>query len=168
MKYYAGIGSRKTPIDTLKFLTYIANKLASKDYVLRSGGAPGADSAFEKGAGDKSQIFVPWQGFQGKNLIFSLTEEAFLLAEKHHPVWKYLSHPVRMLMARNCMQVLGEDLKTPSEFVICWTPDGAENAEQRTARTGGTGMAIGLASKFEIPVYNIQNKKSYDKVMGIV
>ena len=54
---YAGIGSRKTPIKILKEMTKIANFLNKKGYILRSGGAIGADKAFENGSGNKKEIF---------------------------------------------------------------------------------------------------------------
>lgn len=57
MRYYAGIGSRKSPQDILKFMVKIAKSL-SDSYILRSGGAVGADKAFEYGAKDK-EIFRP-------------------------------------------------------------------------------------------------------------
>jgi predicted Rossmann fold nucleotide-binding protein DprA/Smf involved in DNA uptake len=48
-KYYAGIGSRETPKDICDIMTQLAIKLANNGWVLRSGGAKGADrSRFEK------------------------------------------------------------------------------------------------------------------------
>jgi predicted Rossmann fold nucleotide-binding protein DprA/Smf involved in DNA uptake len=48
VKYYAGIGSRETPLPLKTTISYIANYLNSQGYILRSGGAPGADNMFEK------------------------------------------------------------------------------------------------------------------------
>ena len=48
-KYFAGIGSRETPQDILKLMTKSAYRLEQLGYVLRSGGARGADKAFELG-----------------------------------------------------------------------------------------------------------------------
>lgn len=44
---YAGIGSRETPLSMLKTMTKVADMLAKKGYTLNSGGAIGADVAFE-------------------------------------------------------------------------------------------------------------------------
>lgn len=49
--------------------------------------------------------------------------------------------------ARNCHQVLGANLDSPVDFVLCWTPGGAT--------TGGTATAIKLARKHNIPVINM-------------
>ena len=45
---YAGIGSRRTPPELLDEMEVLGRQLAIADYVLRSGGAKGADSAFER------------------------------------------------------------------------------------------------------------------------
>ena len=48
MKYYTGIGSRETPKDIMQLMSKLAYKLASEGYILRSGAAQGADTAFEE------------------------------------------------------------------------------------------------------------------------
>ena len=156
IKSYAGIGSRRTPAEVLLLMTKIAFDL--KDHLtLNSGAAPGADMAFEDGAGSNKVIFVPWNGFSGKKMQYPIPPEAFEMASKAHKAWPYLSSAVRSLMARNCQQVLGKNLDDPVEFVICWTPDGCEDDKTRTRDTGGTGLAITIASWNAIPVFNLQN-----------
>ena len=44
--FYTGVGSRKTPKDILDFMVLCGKRLADLNYVGRSGGADGADSAF--------------------------------------------------------------------------------------------------------------------------
>lgn len=44
---YAGIGSRETPMEVLELMTKASTWLGSKGYTLQSGGAIGADMAFE-------------------------------------------------------------------------------------------------------------------------
>jgi hypothetical protein len=71
---YTGIGSRKTPENILKLMQAIGKRLGSLGIRLRSGGAEGADSAFEGGArrafkekhGLEPLIFLPYPGFCGK------------------------------------------------------------------------------------------------------
>ena len=156
MGYYAGIGSRETPIEIKDKIKIIVDYLNKKDYVLRSGGADGADSFFEEYAKEK-EIFLPWKNFRGnKSTLYNPTVEAFNLAEKYHPNWSKVSYWGKKLMARNSHQVLGEDLKTPVEFVICWTKDGKA--------TGGTGQAIRIAEDLKIPVYNLFYEDNLDKI----
>jgi hypothetical protein len=153
--YYTGIGSRKTPLPHLAEIRTIAEDLASRGYTLRSGGAAGADSAFEQGCGNGGkEIYLSWKGFNKNRskLWFSkfpyeVCQEAYRLARLVHPVWDRLAAPIKTLHARNVMQVLGKDLQTPSEFVVCWTPDGA--------CVGGTATAIKLAQQHNILVINL-------------
>ena len=134
-----------------------AIQLAASDYVLRSGGADGADTAFEKGclrAKGRMEIFLPWSGFNGRQedgiqyLLQpkELFEEAARIAQEFHPAWSRLSRGAKALMARNSFQVLGPDLKSPTDLIICWTPGGKIY--------GGTGQALRISKSFNIPIIN--------------
>ena len=147
MKFYTGIGSRATPDDICELMTKVAAKLSRDHWTLRSGGADGADLAFEKGAANK-EIFLPWKGFNGnESPLYNTKKEAFDIAEKAHPNWPACRQAVKKLHARNVHQVLGQDLKAPSQFVVCWTP----NAEL----VGGTRTALVLAQENDIPIFNL-------------
>jgi hypothetical protein len=147
MKYYAGIGSRETPIELKEKIKIIVEYLNGLDYTLRSGAAPGADTFFEEYT-NRKEIFLPWRDFNGNDSqLYTPTKESFEMAAKYHPNWGRLSIGARKLMARNCHQVLGQDLKTPVKFIVCWTKDGGA--------TGGTGQAIRMANDLNIPVYNL-------------
>lgn len=150
MKYYAGIGSRETPDRICEMMTAVAKRLSSLDYVCRSGGADGADDAFEKGATYK-QIFLPWDKFNGRcvngtSYIIPPYVEEYVF--KYHPKPSNLSYAGKKLMSRNTYQILGLDLNTPVEFVLCWTKDGLAS--------GGTGQAIRIAKDRGIPVFNLK------------
>jgi hypothetical protein len=134
---YAGVGAVETPPRVLARMTKMARELREAGFVLRSGGARGADTAFEEGAGDRSEIFR----------AEDCTPEAFKLASMFHPVWDRLSERVRLLHGRNAMIVLGRDLKTPVVKVLCWTSGGSV--------VGGTGMTIKIALTHNIPVTNL-------------
>lgn len=150
MKYYTGIGSRETPSDISGFMTDIAKFLCEIGYILRSGGASGADSFFEAGVSDsnKKEIYLPWKDFNGnKSTRYRVTDEALKFAADYHPAWNKLSYGARKLMGRNCYQVLGLSLVVPSEFLLCWTKEGKE--------TGGTAQAMRIAKNSDIPIFNL-------------
>lgn len=155
MIYYAGIGSRETPSDILDEMEEVAYLLDSAGLTLRSGGADGADSAFEAGAIAKKEIWVPWVGFNGNQSNLTPTQYHFSIASIYHPRWNALRDTAKSLHARNVGQILGHDGNAPSEFVLCWTPDGCTNGLQTTRQTGGTGQAIRIATGFGIPVINM-------------
>lgn len=149
MSFYTGVGSRQTPKAVLASMTRIATRLRDEGYILRSGGAVGADTAFEQGAGaQRSLVYLPWRRFRDHaSPYFSVSKEAQAIAARHHPAWHLLNQHARLLHGRNVYQVLGLSLDTKSDFVICWTKDGRP--------TGGTATAIRIAQAYGISVYNL-------------
>lgn len=166
---YAGIGSRKLPDFVQKQMIRFGDLAAKAGWTLRSGAARGADESFEIGCdsynGNK-EIFLPWKGFNNHiSNMFTPSEEAHKLASEIHPRYDYLSRGAKLLVARNMHQILGEDLNTPVDFVICWTPDGCESHETYGETTGGTGTAIALASKHNIPIFNIVSEARFQEAI---
>jgi len=150
IRYYTGVGSRETPHQIRVQMAQIASHLAMRDFVLRSGAAPGADEAFETGLmrHQKREIYLPWKEFNGhKSKLHPPSVEAMYIASRHHPAWGKCGDAARMLHARNVHQVLGKDLNTPSAFLVCWTPGGTG--------AGGTGQAIRIAQTHQIPVFDL-------------
>jgi len=170
---YTGIGSRRTPQDVLAKMRAFGTAFARQDFTLRSGGAPGADTAFEdgcdKGHGPK-EIYLPWKGFQNRvSEWHTVTEEALdMAADFYGSGWQFLKRPTRLLMARNIYQVLGYELDDPSDFVVCWTPDGSITRAERTKETGGTGQAIACASFHNIPIFNLAREGSEDELIEML
>lgn len=159
--FYAGIGSRRTPNEILEFMTAISQRLEKVGYILRSGGAIGADLAFEKGVKDPNhkEIFY-------KEDANDLTRK---IALHFHPSPDSLKKNAYALdlMARNTFQIFGRDLNQPVSFVMCYTPDGCSHFSTRTRETGGTAQAIAIASFFEIPIYNLANKVHFNNALDI-
>jgi hypothetical protein len=170
--YYAGIGSRESPTRIIDIMQDFAKLSAEAGHILRSGGADGADTAFEVGcdAGNgKKEIFLPWKGFnKNPSPWFVPTLEAYELASTIHPAYERLRPAAKTLIARNMHQILGVDLKTPVSCVVCWTQDGCESHQTYSIKTGGTGTAIALASKNIIPVFNLKNPESFYEAMDLL
>ena len=130
-------------------MTQVAIVLNAKGYMLRSGGAAeGADAAFESGAGDAKQIFRPKDA----------TPEAIEVASRFHPAWDKCNDYVRKLHGRNAQIILGRDLDSPVEFVICWTPGGKI--------IGGTGLGIRIAEHYKITVKNLYKSEILEEIIG--
>ena len=165
---YAGIGSRSTPPDILYAMEQIGAGLGRMGWVLRSGAADGADSAFERGcrsAEGQAEIFLPWPNFNGHTSQLNVISPAAMeLACKFHPLGQRLRYkpPVLKLMARNAYQLLGYTLDAPAELVICWTPDGSHDG--RGPGSGGTGQALRMASCYHVPVLNLADAGDLAKV----
>ena len=162
---YAGIGSRKTPKEICEEFTLIGEKLAKMGLILRSGHAEGADTAFECGCDrapfGRKEVYLPWKGFNGSDsTLYNIPDEAFRIADKYHPYFGNLKPAAQKLIARDCLQVLGPDLKTPVNFVICWT----ENGEMK----GGTAQALKIAEAYRIPVFNFgdpEGRENFNKTI---
>lgn len=150
---YAGIGSRETPMEMLGLMTLLGFHLALQGWTLRSGGAPGADTAFEMGAINalheegvvRPEIYLPWEGFEDRYKFVALKEpqpEAVEIAKEFHPAWDKLRQGGQKLMGRNVHQMMGPNVNKPTynTFVICWTPGGKGG--------GGTGQALRIAKRF--------------------
>lgn len=163
MRYFTGIGSRQTPPEVMAQMSWIAAKLTTeKDFILRSGGADGADTAFEQGAAaDKREVWLPWDGFNGrvrdgKSYLVPMddcknvnVQMAWAIAERVHPNWAACTQGARRLHTRNVYQVLGRDLNTMSEFVVAWAP------VIKGKPIGGTATALKLAGELGIPCFNL-------------
>jgi hypothetical protein len=159
-RYFAGIGSRQTPEAILKVMVDIGKYLAAQGWVLRSGGAEGADKAFEYGcdmAQGEKEIYLPWKGYngnpsqlyyKGKLISDDIKHQSFELAEKYHPAWGQCSYGAKCLLARDGLQILGIDLKTPVSMVIFWSP--------RIGK-GGTSQALRIAEDNNIKIFNLGN-----------
>ncbi len=168
-KIYTGIGARKAPPEILQLMTDLAASLKRQGWTLRSGAADGADTAFEDGAGELKEIYLPWKGFNGSNSpLHAVSNEALSMAESVHGAWDYLKPGGKKLHGRNCYQLLGSDLSLPSRFVICWTPDGATKESDCSRVTGGTGTAIKLASRNTIPVFNLKNPEHVKRIKKMI
>ena len=170
MKYYAGIGSRETPAEVIEKMEKIASLLEKRGWILRSGGAPGADSAFERGVKDpkNKQIFLPWSGFQDRDgeeegeLVFDKNEKwAIKIAKKFHPDFASLKKGGKLLMCRNTHQIFGPEKDSErSLFVVCWTKGGVD--------TRGTGQAIRIANEYGVPVFNLFHESHEYKLRSLI
>lgn len=150
MKIYAGIGSRDCPKEILSVLAKTAYWLSNKGFILRSGGAEGCDKAFEYGcdkANGQKEIYLPWKGFNGSKSEYVVSDKkAFEMAAQYHPRYATLKDAAKRLQARNSHQVLGWNLETPSDCIICYTKNGKGE--------GGTGQALRIAKHYNIPIFD--------------
>lgn len=149
MKYYTGIGSRETPEEIGKVMRSLSKKLESLGYILRSGGAGGADTFFAEGCKNK-EIFIPWPGFAEDGIVPEYNPFSEIILKEVHPVHSRLTPGAKKLHLRNINQVLGSDLKTPSDFLICWA-----KTNNLKIPKGGTRTAWVVAQKNNIPCFNM-------------
>lgn len=173
-----GVGSRKTPHETLDQARQLAALLVRKGHHIRTGEARGMDQAFRDSVDhvDPSCKTVytardsRWCATRGKEYIACpespLWGHAMAIASSHHPNWEAVkrNHWALMLHSRNPFQVLGEDLNSPSDALIFWAPPiGTEGRCQ-----GGTNTAVATALEWDIPVYNLYYPETFDKLIDTI
>ncbi|UYD57493.1 hypothetical protein OFDDKENP_00117 [Aeromonas phage B614] len=180
--FYTGVGSRETPEHICRLMKDIAAVAAIRGYTGRSGGADRADDAFETGflavadslAIDNMaefDVYIPWKRFNGRfapkharhNIILPGANawDAEQIMKTVHPIYKsggQLRGGALALHTRNVPQVLGYDLKTPSEFLVCYsepTKDGVK---------GGTNTAWQLGLRNGVECYNLYNPYDTERI----
>jgi hypothetical protein len=161
-RFYTGIGSRSTPPDILEVMERAAHAFANQGWRLRSGHAAGADQAFEAGANGRADIYLSWPSFEANVPVYGRVIDGPAgwthdFAAGIHPAWARLTRGPRALHARNVHQVLGDTPSSPrSSFVLCWTPESADH--------GGTATAIRLAHTHSVPVFNLADAATLERV----
>ena len=171
---YAGVGSRLTPPDILDAMGDIAQTLGDAGTALSTGGAHGADKAFETGAlrtDAPITVHTPWPGYNGYrpgrdpetdiNIVHPNAAETVAgrtyadLAREHHPHWKRCSRGARALFLRNVSILAGalddNGGTLPVRAVIAYTPNGLPVGRE----AGGTGHTLRTAASLDIPCVNL-------------
>ena len=159
-KYYTGVGSRETPENIRSIINKLSLKLQEEGYVLRSGGADGADTFFEEKVVLKD-IFIPWNDFNKvvHGVIPFETKFSHDILKEIHPAYDKLSQGAVKLHLRNVNQILGEHLDSPSSFLVCWAPVDKNNIPK-----GGTRTAWLVAKKYNIPCFNLFLKEDLIRI----
>lgn len=156
--FYAGIGARETPLPILKQMTYIASILEKNNFILRSGGADGADKSFEDGVVNllNKEIYTVKNMNSCEKINLALSS-----VKKYHPNPSRLTPYAYALMARNYFQLFGGGFNADiSKFIICWTKNGKI--------VGGTGQALRMAIDNNIHIYNLAIMNANDVLNNIL
>ena len=108
-------------------MTALASRMEEEDWKLRSGGAAGADSAFEAGVANPANraIYLPGNTFNQRSAqmpgMHNSTRlpgwQALESVARYHPAPERLSPFAKNLMARNAMQ-MGPRMDKPADLVV--------------------------------------------------
>lgn len=177
--YWTGVGSRDTPLELRSLMEITGTRMTQLGGRGRSGGARGPDEWFESGArsaetaATRFDVYLPFEGFKGRyssrmssvwdSTHFPTYTTAQYIASTLHPNWKAcLNGGAYQYHTRNVFEVVGKRLTRPSRIVIGYA---------RTVRgvaQGGTGLAIRLAEKLDIPVLNLYNPQHLNLLQEFV
>ncbi|MCP3683189.1 MAG: hypothetical protein GY861_10900 [bacterium] len=132
------------------------------------------------------EIYLPWKDFNGRDSLaggyytipwMDNHKEAENIASEVHPKWKLdklvesgevekprnwkpMKQGAKKLHTRNVYQLLGQDLKTPSRFVICWAPPQGTEGHVK----GGTGTAVKLGIDHGVEIINLHHEDQRKRV----
>lgn len=119
------------------------------------------------------EIYLPYRGFENhpddavfdydaglKSRIIGFIKNSILGQEFDKIQNPYL---IKDYVAR-VYQLLGESLKQPSKFLLCWSPDGGRIHSEVDLSAGQTSVSICLAEILKIPVFNLANEEDYIKI----
>lgn len=147
MLYYTGVGSRdasKHPGVMLQ-MACIASTLEELGFHARTGDATGADEAIKMGVKNVANITIFDKNYHVVADKMKWLDAVDMVINVHPSPRNAM--PYMSYLGRNAFQVLGENLDTPSKFLVCWTPGGKN--------VGGTATTIAIARLHGIPVFNI-------------
>lgn len=156
---YGCCGSRQLRAEQLDICFSIGKRIAEWGSIVLSGNADGADAAFQRGAGSRVIVALPWPSYNPRNLpkgarvITNFTPQEIDLARECHPRWEYLTPAVRSLMIRNACIVLRSDA------VIAWP-----RLDARGQGVGGTQHTLRCARLIGKRVIDLSNRDTLEEV----
>lgn len=157
-KPYVITGNAAAPKEIMEQMKRIATELEEFGYTIRTGGMEGPDDYLENCVKD-NELYIPWKKFNKKpeeiTKLYFNSPESLAIAKMFHPTFDGLHFSVQAFLAKNARMVLGDKLKSPAMFIICWSEDAIESGLLRTARTGNMGHVLAIAQAMKIPVFNL-------------
>lgn len=159
-RYFTGVGHRDVKHFFVTLASYISEVAVKKGYKLRTGDAIGMDHGFRSGTkAHQRDVYsakkLPW-AIHGPSC--NNWDDALAIAGSIHPNWGVCTPYVKALHARNVFQVLGEDINTPSDFLVCYA---RPVDEERTMVKGGTNTTYQIARDWNIPIFNLFYRDDY-------
>jgi hypothetical protein len=181
-----------------EFIKALAAKLAGMEFTLRSGGAKGADQAFELGWLDwyanqspwpsgenvRAEIYIPWDGYEKhdrdglfgatkspKDVHFKVWEQAEQLAAKIHPAWDAKREDGTPVLTQGA-----KTLHTRNVFQVLGphldNPSTMLICWAKVTRggniSGGTATAWKLARQHGVPCFNLAKPEDYARIQKFV
>ena len=156
MRYYAGVGSRETPLREQARMEKISKLLGELGYYLRSGGAEGAGQAFERGAEIAGYPVEEWS----PNIsYFPLHEWATEKASStcwELPLERMSAYKISSI-TRNMYVLFGDDseILKPVDFVVYWS---ASDPMEKGGGCEETRSVVRASHEAGIPTYNLRTQ----------
>ncbi len=171
------VEGQDVPAEKIEKLTAVLDKLHTQGFTLRSS----ADrmNELDKDVSSKfarKEYYLPWKKFapdvdakvekpNDKARRVSCWLRMTIMRKSDPSVFNDLTGVVRTFISRNTQLILGEDLETPVNFIIVYTPGGEEGDQRVDFKTAkNASYFIQAANILTIPVFNIQNDDAIDRL----
>jgi hypothetical protein len=168
--YFTGDSSLPEEIESK--LKEIANTLAHKGYIFRSGadGKNELNNSILKLEGINYEHFNPWKKFNldVKNVkLQSPTEKAYGIAHNSHRAFYKVPSSVRAILSKEVHLMLGENCDEPIKMLIVYTKCGSEGLKFKMdyKLTGGVAFLLKIAEDSNIPVFNLKNDDAIKRLV---
>jgi hypothetical protein len=154
------VGSRRKDIPDKEYelmataYPRIARALVAKGIIAVSGGADGMDQLAENAFGKSVISYRTDRRAYAPSFVRVLDDRTYPVAERMvaalHPAWDRVKPEHRALHARNMAQVLQDDLRHPTAFLVAW------------AKPKGVSVEGGTRSAFELSRIVHDGEKTYN------
>lgn len=161
------MGPRKVTGKIQAVMTAFAQVLDNHRAILRSGGGEGTEAAFEAGSTLKV-VYLPWNGFNGKEGAHYIPIDAKLTAAHLHPSWAIANSETRLLLARDVLRLCGEDNKSPVKFLVYWDINEGTKATQSNTVVSNLSLIVKHAKSLNIPTFNMAKASDLAIINNVV
>lgn len=156
---YAMTCSGEIPLEINARFRRVLKMLENEGLTVRYSSGEKADDLVEEAVTTNKELHLPWKKFAEKEggVTFN-SPEVLSIAKDNHGAWNSLSETVHKFLGRTVRLLMGEKAKSPALFLLTYTEDGCENIREKTPKTGYMTFPIQVASKANIPVFNLQRE----------
>jgi hypothetical protein len=170
---YVGIGSRNAPQSVLDTMYRLSIRFAELGFTLRTLNNSEVDKAFYDGcisADGKMSVYVPWiDSSQPKNPYHCTpTKQAFTHCDRVDPNFQHFHTQTKAIKARLANLLFGVDTEVQADFLVCWSPEGAEDIHQIKATTGEISGVLEIKPTYTMPVFNFARKDAMKRLTLLV
>lgn len=153
----------------------IAKGLIAKGYSFRHGSDENDTlaNAILSLEGCKSESFLPWKKFNPKIEKPTLSPTnggAYGIAANSHKVFAKLKPPIRAILAKDVLVMLGAECKEPLDMLITYTECGSEAIVKNMdfKKTGSVTFFLKVAGDSNIPVFNVKKDDALRRIGELV
>lgn len=153
------VGSRKAPFSIRQEAMELGKAFSDLGYKARSGGALGMDTYWlYQYDPELATVYrhddKPYDARTVNTTRLDAFDEAIDIINRVVPHIACMDDTARLLHYRNAFQVLGDDLRSPSDYLIYWSP------MKNDVPVGGTKTAVLLAKRVGIPVLHLEHDRT--------